>query len=252
MMGTVNSKLDQILDLIEFIHTEIPDGNALCQFVTLRSLNEVGATHAFIAELKPGGLIIPVYQFGFTDEEVASWTISSIDDHIPTADALKTNSIVWLADNEDWERDYPALIQHKIPTAETFICWPIHIRGAYMSVIGVLLKEVILQSHELKNYLETLSGLVGLQLSSLKRTRLNVEQDSAVWNLLTNRQHKIVAMMAEGMTNHQIASELGYSQSTIRQDTIKIYEILGVAGRKGATQAYRINFPVHGKNSAVS
>ena len=129
MMGTVNSKLDQILDLIEFIHTEIPDGNALCQFVTLRSLNEVGATHAFIAELKPGGLIIPVYQFGFTDEEVASWTISSIDDHIPTADALKTNSIVWLADNEDWERDYPALIQHKIPTAETFICWPIHIRG---------------------------------------------------------------------------------------------------------------------------
>ena len=89
MMGTVNSKLDQILDLIEFIHTEIPDGNALCQFVTLRSLNEVGATHAFIAELKPGGLIIPVYQFGFTEEEVASWTISSIDDHIPTADALK-------------------------------------------------------------------------------------------------------------------------------------------------------------------
>ena len=47
MMGTIKSKLDQILDLIEFIHTEIPDGNALCQFVTLRSLNEVGATHAF-------------------------------------------------------------------------------------------------------------------------------------------------------------------------------------------------------------
>ena len=173
-METVKSKLDQVLDLIEFIHTEIPDGNALCQFVTLRSLNELDATHSFIAELKPGGLIIPVYQFGFTEEEVASWAISSVDDHIPTADALKTNSFVWLADNEDWERDYPALIQHKIPTAETFICWPIHIRGSYMSVIGVLFKEIILQSPELKNYLETLSGLVGLQLSSLKRTRLNL------------------------------------------------------------------------------
>ena len=165
---------------------------------------------------------------------------------------LFRSSFVWLADNEDWKRDYPALIQHKIPTAETFICWPIHIRGSYMSVIGVLTKAVVLQSHELKNYLETLSGLIGLQLSSLKRTRSTVEQDSVVWNLLTNRQHKIVAMMTEGMTNNQIASELGYSQSTIRQDTIKIYEILGVAGRKGATQAYRINFPVHGKNSAVS
>ena len=121
-----------------------------------------------------------------------------------------------------------------------------------MSVIGVVFNQVILQSHELKNYLETLSGLIGLQMSSFKRTKMTVDQDSAIWNLLTNRQHKIVAMMAEGMTNNQIANELGYSQSTIRQDTIKIYEILGVAGRKGATQAYRINFPIHGNNSVVS
>lgn len=251
-MEAVKGQLDRVLELIEFIHTEIPDGNALCQFITLRSLNEIGATHAFIAELKPGGLIIPVYQFGFTEEEVASWAISSIDDHIPTADALKTNSFVWLADNEDWNRDYPALVQHKIPTAETFICWPIHIHGSYMSTIGVVFKNVIIQSHELKNYLEILSGLIGLQMSSLKRTKLTVDQDSSIWNLLTNRQHKIVAMMAEGMTNNQIAMELGYSQSTIRQDTIKIYEILGVAGRKGATQAYRVNFPIHGNASAVS
>jgi DNA-binding CsgD family transcriptional regulator len=52
-------------------------------------------------------------------------------------------------------------------------------------------------------------------------------------------------MIADGRTNYQIANELGYSQSTIRQDTIKIYEILGVAGRKGAIVAYRMNFPLH-------
>lgn len=248
MMSEVKGKLDQVLELIEFIHTEIPDGNSLCQFVTIRMLKEFGALNMFISELKPGGLIIPTYQFGFTEEEMQSWNISSVDDHIPTADALKTNSFIWLADREDWDRDYPDLAKFKYPEVETFICWPIHIRGAYMSVMGVSFTKVVASNHEIKNYLETISGLVGLQISSLKRLRVSVEQDSALWNLLTNRQHKIVAMMSEGMTNNQIAEELGYSHSTIRQETIKIYETLGVTGRKGATQAYRINFPVHGAN----
>jgi DNA-binding CsgD family transcriptional regulator len=248
---TVSDKLDKVLELVEFINSEIPDGNALCQFVTLRTFNQFGAFTMFISELKPGGLIIPSYQFGFSHEEMESWSISSVDENIPVADALKNNSFVWLSDNEDWNRDYPDLLNHKIPDGQSFICWPIHIRGAYMTVVGVAFKQVLLQNDETRNFLETISGLIGLQISSLRRTRLSVEQDSSVWNLLNNRQHKIVAMMSEGMTNNQIAAELGYSQSTIRQDTIKIYELLGVPGRKGATQAFRVNYPIHGNGQLV-
>jgi DNA-binding CsgD family transcriptional regulator len=251
MGKTVSDKLNKVLELVEFINSEIPDGNALCQFVTLRTFNDLGAINMFISELKPGGLIIPSYQFGFSHEEMESWNISSVDEHIPAADALKNNSFVWLSDNEDWDRDYPDLANYKIPAAQTFICWPIHIRGAYMTVLGVTFKNVVLQNDETRNFLETISGLIGLQISSLRRTRLSVEQDSSVWKLLNNRQHKIVSMMSEGMTNSQIAAELGYSESTIRQDTIKIYEILGVPGRKGATQAFRVNYPIHGNGQLV-
>jgi DNA-binding NarL/FixJ family response regulator len=120
-----------------------------------------------------------------------------------------------------------------------------------MTVIGVVIKNVLLHNEESRNFLETVSGLMGLQISSLRRTRLSVEQDSSVWNLLNSRQHKIVSMMSEGKTNYQIAYELGYSESTIRQDTIKIYEILGVPGRKGATQAFRVNYPLHGNGQLV-
>ena len=251
MSKKISEKLQKILELIEFINSEIPDGNAICQFVTLRTLNEFSAITMFISELKPGGLIIPSYQFGFSQEEMESWSISSVDEHIPVSDALKTNSFVWHSDNEDWDRDYPDLSKYKISEGQTFISWPIHIRGAYMTVIGITFKSVIIQDDETRNFLETISGLIGLQISSLRRTRLSVEQDSSVWNLLNNRQHKIVAMMSEGMTNSQIASQLGYSQSTIRQDTIKIYEILGVPGRKGATQAFRVNYPIHGNGLLI-
>jgi DNA-binding CsgD family transcriptional regulator len=251
MSKAISKKLDKILELVGFINSEIPDGNALCQFATLRTFNELNAFTMFISELKPGGLIVPSYQFGFSQAEMESWASSSVEEHIPVADAIKTNSFVWLSDKEDWHRDYPDLLNYKIPDGQTFVCWPMHIRGSYMTVVGVAFKKIILNDDENRNFLETVGGLLGLQISSLRRTRLSVDQDSSVWNLLNNRQHKIVAMMSDGKTNSQIAYELGYSESTIRQETIKIYEILGVPGRKGATQAFRVNYPIHGNGQLV-
>ena len=245
----VNGKLDRIRELIEFIHSENPDGNSLCQFLVLRTLSECKPVNASILELKPGGLIIPVFQYGHSDEEMKSWKVSSVDEKLPSADALKNNDFVWLADKEEWYNSYPSLAKYKIPDTFTYIVWPINIRGAYMSVIGVAFNKVLAPDYELKNKLAIVSGLVGLQISALKKSKLSVEQVPSVWILLTNRQHRIVATMAENKTNNQMAFELGYIQSTIRQDTIKIYEILGVPDRKGATQAYRVSFPIHGTAS---
>ena len=53
---------------------------------------------------------------------------------------------------------------------------------------------------------------------------------------MTGRQLQILEGMIEGKTNFEIASELGYSVSTVRQETIKIYQILNVTGRRAAAQ----------------
>jgi DNA-binding NarL/FixJ family response regulator len=50
------------------------------------------------------------------------------------------------------------------------------------------------------------------------------------------RQKQILDGMIEGKTNYQLASELGYSVSTIRHETMRIYRILGVSDRKDAAQ----------------
>ena len=54
---------------------------------------------------------------------------------------------------------------------------------------------------------------------------------------LTDRQRTMLAMLAEGMTNLQIASRLGFGESTVRQDTMAIYRHLGVSGRRDVAQA---------------
>jgi len=49
---------------------------------------------------------------------------------------------------------------------------------------------------------------------------------------LTPRQKKILEMLIEKKTNKEIADELIYSVSTIKQETISIYEKLGLRGRE--------------------
>lgn len=48
---------------------------------------------------------------------------------------------------------------------------------------------------------------------------------------LTERQRMVLAGIVMKKTNNIIASEMGYSVSTIRHETMKIFEILGVSNR---------------------
>lgn len=59
---------------------------------------------------------------------------------------------------------------------------------------------------------------------------------------LTERQKKILAGMVEAKTNHQLAQELGFSVSTIRHETMEIYELLHASDRKEAAEiALKLN-----------
>ena len=51
---------------------------------------------------------------------------------------------------------------------------------------------------------------------------------------LTTRELDVLRLMANGLTNPQIADRLAYSLSTIRADSVQIYRKLGVRGRSEA------------------
>ena len=53
---------------------------------------------------------------------------------------------------------------------------------------------------------------------------------------LTQRQIMILRGMVEGKTNHELATEMGYSVSTIRHETMRIYQALAVSDRKEAAK----------------
>jgi len=53
---------------------------------------------------------------------------------------------------------------------------------------------------------------------------------------LTQRQILILRGMVEGKTNHELATEMGFSVSTIRHETMRIYQALAVSDRKEAAK----------------
>ena len=60
-------------------------------------------------------------------------------------------------------------------------------------------------------------------------------RDSATGQL-TQRQILILRGMVEGKTNHELATEMGFSVSTIRHETMRIYQALSVSDRKEAAK----------------
>jgi DNA-binding CsgD family transcriptional regulator len=56
---------------------------------------------------------------------------------------------------------------------------------------------------------------------------------------LSERQQRILQMMADELTNPQIASRIGFSTSTVRMESLAIYRALGVHDRQHAVIAGR-------------
>jgi DNA-binding CsgD family transcriptional regulator len=67
-------------------------------------------------------------------------------------------------------------------------------------------------------------------------TPLSAENRDAGAGQLSQRQILILRGMVEGKTNHELATELGFSVSTIRHETMRIYQALSVSDRKEAAK----------------
>lgn len=69
----------------------------------------------------------------------------------------------------------------------------------------------------------------------LRRARRGAQSDPQT---LTAREEEVLALIAEGMTNHQIARELTVSENTVKYHVQNIYSKLHVTNRTGAARYY--------------
>ncbi|MCX6429532.1 MAG: helix-turn-helix transcriptional regulator [Actinobacteria bacterium] len=88
---------------------------------------------------------------------------------------------------------------------------------------------------ERENFLYALGESLALHLDALgfseEIDRVDGNQPLAVI-ALTPRQWEIHSLMLDGLSNSAIAHQMKYSESLIRQETMRIYKKLGITGRR--------------------
>ena len=218
-------------------------------YVVTNTCQPLQATSAFISELESDGTVTFIGQFGVPVATVQTYPLSfSVKNKYPITDAINERSTVWINTLPTWPSEYELLKNLPYTHGEkTFICFPIEKRGTPISVLGIFCKPVIHPDGEIDTFLKSIGNLLSLYMyryldlepskrkNSFKHT-ININESSL--EKLTERQRIILQMMSEGQTNSGIGRILGYSESTIRQETIKIFATLKCNGRREASQLY--------------
>lgn len=100
------------------------------------------------------------------------------------------------------------------------------------------------QKHHVLEAIEDFCVPIALYLSFQNRAEaskvvgiraINGSRDAGA-DQLSARQLSILRGMVEGKTNHELATEMGFSVSTIRHETMRIYQALAVSDRKEAAK----------------
>jgi DNA-binding CsgD family transcriptional regulator len=113
-------------------------------------------------------------------------------------------------------------------------------RGAIQGHLLIRFSEPITHFEKVEevvlDYAVPISLYVSLNHEGRKTSSGSSDQDDTGSTQLTARQLSILSGMVEGKTNHELATELGFSVSTIRHETMRIYQALSVSDRKEAAK----------------
>ncbi len=193
----------------------------------------VGAQGILIARDTPDGPVLLARYL----EQVSDWPESELVDHVPdeVADLLAATRGV-----HPVFRTEPADPRHRPMAA-----WPL---GSPAGPVGelVLLLASPLEPGVVSTRVGRIAEILAVYLAGAGATAprsATVAHGPTEVRLaagaLTARQRQVLHLMSQGMTNPQIAIRIGFSDSTVRMESMAIYRALGVHDRHHAIVAGR-------------
>jgi DNA-binding CsgD family transcriptional regulator len=241
-MGGVKMKdLEIISDFTIFLQNKGLTIQDICQYLVTVSLKDYGFYCAVFAEIQKNGQVRVSSHFGVDPKEVEPWQDMDFEIKTPVNDCLRENRIVWINTLPKYSQDYELL--NSLPAdnkLKTLVAFPLRGSSHLLGAISILSSKKIELDTEIELLIKSLCHMTALRMeitsNSKPKSKESHNGESPINNSnlsqLTPRQKKILEMLIEKKTNKEIADELIYSVSTIKQETISIYEKLGLRGRE--------------------
>ena len=227
--------LKNAAELTAYLAGGDPSGEEITKHLVLKSFAELSPTALYVAELSDDGYLTPVAAFGFDKVALANWGKFPLAMQIPITDAVRNDRCILIDSAEQLLSRYPVIGEMEDVSYDwaSVLALPMLPFGVAFAVLG----SVPTWDEELELYLRLVGSVVALHLIRQKNSKdipeFSRRKTSRPNGLdLSSRQKVILEMLTKGSTNLEIALEIGYSESLVRQETIEIYRTLGVSGRK--------------------
>ncbi len=215
--------MNEIRSFIEWLSYH-PTPDEISRALVLDHLASLQACCSRIGLLNPDDSLTFAGEYGFDDgkkgktfssEEWRSWNHDAADI------ALGRNPHHWSADKK-------------------LLMFQLRHRGAIQGHLLVRFSEPVTNTEKVEeivlDYAVPISLYLSLSHDGKRIAAGTVDREDTGAHQLTARQLSILGGMVEGKTNHELATELGFSVSTIRHETMRIYQALSVSDRKEAAK----------------
>jgi DNA-binding CsgD family transcriptional regulator len=228
-----------VLAMVDFMRS-LPTADQIAEYLVLLLMPSRGVDAAVISLLQPDGTLAVRGSFGLPPEMLAPIDHPKLTEATPMTDALRLGEAAFLATSAEVAGKYEVLGEFPrlcVPTA----AWPLSLPSRRVGAVELLFHEGALEAN-MRASLDGLTGALSLFLSlrqdvaAATPSRALTPAAPAMAIDLTARQFRILQMMADGMTNQAISVRIGFSESTVRQETMAVYRHFGVHDRREAVR----------------
>jgi DNA-binding CsgD family transcriptional regulator len=257
-----------MLDIVRFLMTR-PTCDQISQHLVLNLLIAHKPRAAVISLFGVDGSLHAVGAFGMSPQSLEAYKTLSLWDSSPMSDAVRSGEAVILGSADEVQERYPWMGNAETPY-EPMAVWPLSLPSQRVGAVQLTFTETP-DEESLRADVTGVSAVLALYLSLLtsvaatpEKAIAGLERDdrnggfpvaslSLVEGMapdegaahasrrpapgnLSDRQLRILGLMAKGLTNSQISKRVGFSESTVRQETMAIYRYFGVGGRREAVR----------------
>jgi DNA-binding CsgD family transcriptional regulator len=227
--------LKRVAGLAHFLAEGEKPSDELAKFLVLKTFAELSPTALYIAELSDDGYLSPIAGFGFDKLTIAQWGRFPLSMHLPITECVRKDECIIVRSVDDFFTFYPITreIENINTDWEAVMAFPMLPYGVGFAILDKQPDE----SDDLVYFVRAVGAMIALHFLKVpvyegSRPKKDKKATGTQTLDLTERQKVVHQLMLKGFTNAQIATELGYSESLIRQETIQIFRVLGVSGRK--------------------
>lgn len=212
-----------------------------CRGLVHTVLADVGAVAAFICRVEGDSTLFFFGRYGYDHPVFHGESPISIWEPRAVTNSIRENRFVEVNSRDEYVLDYDPKNALDVP-GNGFVAIPLRRGERPLGGLGIAFagrlqdmpvnadtwKVVQLAAEVLASGFWSNRTKPG---NSLVTAPLTGEQKLEIHDQLSRRQLTILRMISDGLTNKQIASELRVSESTVKQEAVKIFRILQVSTR---------------------